>query len=317
MLPSDPSSRKRWLLLACKLIIIALLVWFVRRTIVSAVEELNKHPVTIEWKWLVLAGSLYLVGMVPSGIFWFRLLHALGQTPSFAATMRAFMIGHLGKYVPGKAMVIVLRAGLLKSQRVDTRVAAVSIFLETLTMMAVGAGLSAMILIVRYPHQRMLTLLAVGLMLAAGLPTLPPVFRRLVRLVRGRNPDGDAVNLDAISFRMMLQGWLGIGLGWCLMGLSLWAVLRSIGVEDIHLAEDFPLLVAGVALALVAGFLSLMPGGAFVRELILAELMVPRFGSATALVSAVLLRLVWLVAELLISGILYYAFNRHPGAERG
>jgi len=60
-----------------------------------------------------------------------------------------------------------------------------------------------------------------------------------------------------------------------------------------------------------------MPGGAFVRELILAELMVPRFGDATALVSAVLLRLVWLVAELLISGILYYAFNRHPGTERG
>jgi glycosyltransferase 2 family protein len=316
-LSNDASSHKRWLLLACKLMIIVLLVWFVRRTIMSAVDELSKHPVTIDWKWLVLAGALYLVGMVPSGIFWFRLLHALGQTPSFGATMRAFMIGHLGKYVPGKAMVIVLRAGLLKAHRVDTRVAAVSIFLETLTMMAVGAGLSAMILIVRYPHQRMLTLLALGLMVAAGLPTLPPVFRRLVRLVRGRKPETETVNLEAISFRMMLQGWLGIGLGWCLMGLSLWATLRSIGVEDIHLAEDFPLLVAGVALALVAGFLSLMPGGAFVRELILAELMVPRFGSATALVSAVLLRLVWLVAELLISGILYYAFNRHPGAERG
>lgn len=303
-------------MLAFKLIVFALLVVFVSSTIKSGYEQLQKQPVTIEWPWLVAAGALYLVGMVPSGIFWFRLLHALGQTPSFLATMRAFMIGHLGKYVPGKAMVIVLRAGLLRGHQVDTRVATVSIFLETLTMMAVGAGLSAMILIVRYPHQWKLTLLAMGLMLGAGLPTLPPVFRLLVRLVRGRLPASEEVKLDAISFRMMLQGWLGIGLGWCLMGLSLWATLRSIGVTDVHL-EDFPLLVASVALALVAGFLSLMPGGAFVREMILTQLMFPRFGSATALVSAVLLRLVWLVAELLISGILYYAFHRDPGTERG
>ena len=312
----SPARRKRWLISCAKLLILGLVAWFVRGTIVAGVEQLDAHPVSIEWGWLVLSGALYLIGMIPSGLFWFRLLHALGQTPSFAATMRAFMIGHLGKYVPGKAMVIVLRAGLLKSQRVDTRVATVSVFLETLTMMAVGAGLSAMILLVRFPQQHRLTVLAVGLMLAAGLPTLPPVFRRLTRLVRGQLSDDEAARLDAVTFRMMLQGWLGIGIGWMLMGLSLWATLRALGVEDLQLMKDFPLLVAGVALALVAGFLSLIPGGAGVRELILAELMNPRFGSATALVSAVLLRLVWLVAELLISGILYYAFHRHPGAER-
>ena len=36
-------------------------------------------------------------------------------------------------------MVIVLRTGLIRSQRVDTRLAVASVFLETLTMMAVGA----------------------------------------------------------------------------------------------------------------------------------------------------------------------------------
>jgi uncharacterized membrane protein YbhN (UPF0104 family) len=137
-----------------------------------------------------------------------------------------------------------------------------------------------------------------------------------VKFVLRKKGEGYEKQLEAVSFRMMLQGWLGIGLGWNLMALSLWATLRAMGVEDIDLLKDFPLLLAGVALAMVAGFLSLMPGGAFVRELVLAELMVPRFGSATALVSAVLLRLVWLVAELLISGVLYYAFYRHSGTER-
>ena len=49
----------------------------------------------------------------------------------------------------------------------------------------------------------------------------------------------------------------------------------------------------------------MVPGGAVVREAVLAELMVPRLGEATALLSAVLLRLVWLLSELVISGILY------------
>ena len=38
---------------------------------------------------------------------------------------------------------------------------------------------------------------------------------------------------------------------------------------------------------------------------VLAELMIPYLGGAVALVSAILLRLVWLVSELVVSGILY------------
>ena len=76
-------------------------------------------------------------------------------------------------------------------------------------------------------------------------------------------------------------------------------------------------VTASVALAMVGGFLSLIPGGVVVREAVLAELMVPHFevimphlGQVIAVVSALLLRLVWLVAELVISGILYVGAGR-------
>jgi uncharacterized membrane protein YbhN (UPF0104 family) len=69
--------------------------------------------------------------------------------------------------------------------------------------------------------------------------------------------------------------------------------------------ELWPRLTVAVSLAVVAGFLSLLPGGLGVRELVLDELMIVPFGAMVALVSAVLLRLVWLLAELLVSGILY------------
>ncbi len=51
--------------------------------------------------------------------------------------------------------------------------------------------------------------------------------------------------------------------------------------------------------------MSLLPGGLGVRELVLNALMVPEFGEVKALISAVLLRLAWLVTELVVSIILY------------
>jgi hypothetical protein len=55
----------------------------------------------------------------------------------------------------------------------------------------------------------------------------------------------------------------------------------------------------------VAGFLSQIPGGLAVREWVSGELMVPQYGEAIGMISAVVFRLVLLVSELVISTILY------------
>jgi uncharacterized membrane protein YbhN (UPF0104 family) len=112
-----------------------------------------------------------------------------------------------------------------------------------------------------------------------------------------------------------------MSIGWVILGLSLWAVLRGIGVEQLLWASQtvpldpvgqLPLYTASVSLSMVAGFLSLIPGGAAVREAVLAELLSPHFGATIAVVSAIVLRLVWLMSELLISGILYISGARMP-----
>ncbi len=129
-------------------------------------------------------GGLYIAALFPAAVFWFVALRSLGQHPGFGETVRAYYIGHLGKYVPGKAMVVVLRAGLIGSHRVNVGVAAASVFLETLTWLAVGSFFAAMYLAFQFRGHVLYVLLAVGMMLLAGLPTLPPVFRRLARLAR-------------------------------------------------------------------------------------------------------------------------------------
>lgn len=299
-------STKRRLVLGLKLLLVGLVLWGIARTIAGSLAELEQHEWSLEPKYLVFSAIFYLLAYLPAGIFWWAILRATGQNPRWLETLRAYYIGHLGKYVPGKAMVVVLRTGLIKSQRVDPAVAVVSVFLETLTMMAVGAFVAAAILLTVLPYNGLLVSIAGGLMVAAGLPTLPPVFRRLANQVTSRASGAEAnVELQGVTFPLMLAGWLGNVVGWILMGLSLWAAVLALGTEAADLLTLLPVFTASAALAVVAGFLSLIPGGAFVRELVLMQILAPVVGQAVALVVAVVLRLVWLVSELAISIILY------------
>ncbi len=309
----------KWLKPLLHLLVVGLILWFVWATLVKAVEGLDDY----DWStfspwwpaWMLLAAVLYAVGLLPMGWFWYRGLQALGQQPRLGETLRAFYIGHIGKYVPGKALVVVLRAGLLRSDRVDTRVAAASVFLETLTMMAVGASLAAAAIAIWFREHQGLMLLAVGLMFAAGLPTVPPIFRRLVLLTGAAKKDPRIhEHLNGLTARLMIFGWISVAGGWLLLSLSLWAVLQAMGLAELNPLPAMPVYVGAVALGMVAGFLSLIPGGVFVRDAIMAEILLPWLQKqgdlaspeTAALAAAVLLRLVWLVTEAVLSVMLYF-----------
>ncbi len=287
-----------------KLAIVGLLVWGIGSTVVQGIDELRGQHLPIDFAWLFVAGCLSLLGLFPCAVFWYRILWALGQRPTFVRAVRAYLIGHLGKYVPGKAMVVVLRASLISGEQVQTSVAAASVFFETLTMMAVGSFLAAGILWVLFPQHWSLILVAGALMLGSGLPTVPVVFRRLAQLALGQDKTA-GLPLERITWRLVASGWIMIAGGWSLLGLSMWAVLKSIGAPGLDQWTSLGVCIASVALAVVAGFLSLIPGGAVVRELILTEVMAGPFGVGMALAAAVLMRLVWLAAEVVASAILY------------
>ena len=301
------SKARRWLGPAIKLAIVALLIWGVHRTLIKAFDDLGKQSWHIRPGWFVLAGVFYLLGMVPAALFWHRLLRVLGQNVSWPQAVRAYFIGHLGKYVPGKALVVVLRAGMVRGADVSAAIAAVTVFIETLTMMASGSAIAAALIAVQFRGQWLYALVAIGFMLAAGLPTLPPVFKRIIRLTKvGRlNPDAVA-QLERIDYGTLVLGWLATGIGWFIMGLSLIAALRGIGREEPGWIDGLPLATTVVAVSIVAGFMSFMPGGLVVRDLVMAQLITPRLGADAAVASAIVLRVVWLLAELAISAALYF-----------
>ena len=306
----NPGLLVKWLI---RLVILIGVIWGIYSFVSSARSELGKQE--FSWRelrgwWLVAAVLFYAAGLFPACWFWRRILISLGQEPARLETARAYYVGHLGKYVPGKALVVVIRTALIRSSRVDTTVAAISVFIETLTMMAVGGCVAAVVLLFQYQDPGMLVL-AVVLMCAAGIPTWPPLFRWFVlKLQVQRVNPRIAELLRGIDLRLMIQGWVSLSVGWLLMGFSLWAVMEAIPQVTGGVAQtllDVPLFTACVSLALVAGFLSLLPGGVGVRELVVMTLIAahPHYGPYIAIVSAILLRLTWLMSELLVSGILY------------
>src|SRR5262249_15042834 len=109
-------------------------------------EKYQLHP-----GWLVVSAVLYILGLGFSALYWYRLLRQLGQRPTGLNAVRAYYLRHLGKYLPGKAWALLLRATLAREPGVRMSVAAMTSFYEVLTTMAAGVLLSAILLALLAP----------------------------------------------------------------------------------------------------------------------------------------------------------------------
>ncbi len=318
-----------------KMAILALVVWGGHRTISSALDELslrNWRFSQIQLGWAVLSGALYLISQLPCGWFWHEVLIALGQRVELLRALRAYYIGHLGKYVPGKAMVVVLRAALIGRPHVRTSLAVVAVFYETFTTMACGAALAAAILLAIRRDMPWLIVGSLALVAVVGVPTVPFVFIRLLRVLRiiRAEPNLEAaadtttteIANHGIQLRpaLLARGWIFIAIGWALAGASLWAAIRAIGVEDTSLLNDLPLYTATIALAVVLGFVSMLPAGFGVRDIALMQLLAPHLetlapqrGQSLALIAVVVLRLIWLGTEAGLSAVIYPFGRKQKG----
>jgi glycosyltransferase 2 family protein len=212
----------------------------------------------------------------------------------------------------------VLRAGLLPGG--EKAVVSLAVFYETLAMVSSGALLAGIILAAENFDTgkfELPTLIAWGLGIPTAIPLTPPVLRHLPRLLGlERLKPGISEQVRSLTWSHWALCYAEMVPGWALIGLSLWATLRGLGAsigwaEITEISGHWPVFTAAVALALVAGFVSLIPGGAGVREWVLMELLRPILGATLAFQSTLLLRIVWLLAELAISVILYI-FGRTP-----
>ena len=213
-----------WMLLL-KVGIVALVTVFIVRAVREARADFQTSGFSIKnihLGWLVVAGMAYAMGLLPMALNWHRLLSAMGQSLPCSATVRTHYVSQLGKYVPGKAMVMLIRLGLLKPFRVDTATAVLSMFAETLANMSIGAVLAGVIVAFQFRDRPEIALLAASLAVVAGLPITPPILRHALRWLRKRrfaSTDNQGTD-EQLTWSVLAPGWLGILVGWCLLGFT-------------------------------------------------------------------------------------------------
>ncbi|MDO4584106.1 MAG: lysylphosphatidylglycerol synthase transmembrane domain-containing protein [Planctomycetia bacterium] len=272
----------------------------------------SQYTIHISPFWLVFGAVSYAISLPFPATYWYFALRHLRQQPRWLRAVRAHLVGHVGKYVPGKVCVVLIRTGLLRGKNVDTTVCVLSIFLEGLLQMAVGAFLVTAVLLwwVWNRGQENLLIWAILLFLAVAVPILPPVFKRIIQFIGVRKFSEEVRHVNQLPWSTFLVGIpLMIGF-WLFLGLSYWGIIRGMGLWIPF--SEYPLCLAAIASSMVAGFVFVIaPAGLGVRDAFMIYLTVPIFAhytsnpEAAALVAAVLLRLVWLTTEMVLAGIFY------------
>ena len=318
----DPPARpkRRWKLVL-KGVLGALVLVAVGRYIARTWQDLKAQgeSIRLDPGWLAGSLGLYLLGLCCFGLFFWRIMNASPSPVRLAPALRAYLISHLGKYVPGKAMVVVLRAGLIAPYGARPATSAFATLYETLVMMVAG-GLGAAVGFAIRPIPPVEIRLGsgsaiplppawLGLGMGAGflVLALPRVFPRFLALVSVPFPNVGAESRPRFTIALLAEGLVLSIAGWALLGMSQVAVIRAMGTGGAS-PDHWVVISSGVALATVAGFaVAIFPAGLGVRELVLMATLAPALGRGAAVVAALVLRLAWVAAEVLIVAVLSFA----------
>ena len=306
-------SRVNWIKLLKRLLLIVVL-GIVLWQIVEQGRKIDWNSTRLRPAWLVSAAAVYLLGWFPCLWYWRKLIAAQGTLLSWPLVIRAHFCGQLGKYVPGKAAALLIRAEMVRPAGVPLVVGLLTAGFESLATMAVGAAVAASLApfavspdewtTLGVPHMAyplIQSLMLSGVILLALL--FIPLLSRLLNLVL-RKIIAKVVTtpLELRDIRPPLWSFLPLALTWWLHGLSLGCTIQGVGA-DIDLLSLWPRWTAAASLGTVIGFVVLFaPGGAGVREGVLLILLQGTLGPQAALV-VVLLRLIWLVAELVAAAL--------------
>ncbi len=310
--------RRRWGWTVVKTLLALAILAGIGRQFYLNLSRLDLAKLSLRPGWMLLSAGLYIGGIGGSAWFWYRLLRVFGERPAVATTVRAYYIGHLGKYVPGKAWALLLRGDLVRGPGVRLGVAIIASFYEVLTTMAAAALLSAVLFALDPPTAAGLSVHpAVGGVLLLGLvgvPLLPGVFNLLVRRLAQRFQNVESFRLPRLGIGTLAQGLLVTGACWFAMSASLWAMVQAMVAQPQPLTpESWGQYTAMLGLSYVAGFLAVvLPSGVGVREGVLDLFLGPQLaaqmpeGRAVATAVVLMLRLLWTTAELVVAGVVYW-----------
>jgi uncharacterized membrane protein YbhN (UPF0104 family) len=254
----------------------------------------------LQWHRTLLSLLAVIVGIAMSTLSWQVLLDDLGKPIGVGRGAQIFLVGQLGKYLPGSIWAYVLQLELgHKAGLARARVFAATLFSVVVAVVAalMAGSLSIPALMEQDARLAWLPWLYVALPFALILlypPVLTAIVRVGFRLLRRPRPD------HPVRRRIVLTS-LAFAIGsYLAFGTHLW-LLADTG-EGLTLA---PLLlcVGTMGVAMLAGLVFfLLPSGVGARELVIVVALTPLVGVGAATAYAAMSRVMFIVADLATAG---------------
>lgn len=318
--PTQPSTRKKWLTRLFHVVVLAVTLVFVGQNLAGAFSEFQQHKLDLHAGWLVAALVTYVASLTVLGLPMWLVLRNNNEPVTLFQSTRAYLISHVGKYVPGKAMAIVIRCTLLSPLGLSVPRVTITTFYETFAAMASGSVL-AFVCLLTLPSSNdyaaaiaaepWVLWLSLGAVMMGFVGAVTPMgFHLLTQAATLPFKTIQIFANERISEKTFTGSMLFGFVAWALMGFSYTATILAVSSSQPLTIQLWVISTACVSMSIVGGFLSMIPGQAVVREAILIQALTPVVGQLTAVVSSLLFRLITIVAELGVAAVLYLGGKR-------
>ena len=261
---------------------------------------------TLAWPSVALALLAALAGTLTSLMAWRALLADEGYRLPPVVAGRIFLVGQLGKYLPGSVWAIVLqmelgrRAGVPRARSFTASLAFVGLSLST----GLCVGLVGVPVLADASTDEVWLLLAA--LPIALIASAPAVLTRLMNLILGlarRSPLPRPLSWSGV---LSASAWLTAT--WTLFGLHLWLLANALGAPG---WSGVSRCIGGFSLAMAAGVLFVfVPSGAGVREALIVAALAPVMPAGAALGIAVVSRAIFILADVLSAGVAAVSASR-------
>ena len=241
------------------------------------------------------------VGIACATMSWQVFVDDLGTPVGPARGGQIFLVGQLGKYVPGSVWAYILQLELGRRAGVArARVFTANVFSLAVAVVAALTVGSLAIPAVTHANPGLERLRWLYVLLPLGIIGLHP---RVLSWAAGR---GFRVLGRPTQDHRIRKRTVARSLGWALasyvfFGVHVWLLTREVVVPTF---ENFGLTIGAMALAMISGlFFFLLPSGAGVRETVLVTALAPLVGIGRAVAYAAISRVFLTIGDLSMAGI--------------
>jgi uncharacterized membrane protein YbhN (UPF0104 family) len=260
--------KKPWVTLI-KLLLMAAILGMVGKYLYEAWHKTQSVALHVDWSYAPLGILGFCGSMLTSGLVWRWIAWRMGDHHATVPLLGAYTFSQMGKYIPGKVVLLLMRIERAGRFGMDSRTCTLSTLLENFIYLISG-GLAGLAGLAAYSHELraegyLWVLPACGVLVMLLISaTHPAIFYRLmnVALKQFKRPPVDGAH--RLGMPTLMACVLMFLPCWAFGGLAFWASARC--VAPMLPLGSVVVLMGAFALGVIIGMVSLLPGGAGIRE---------------------------------------------------